>query len=290
MKWGIGWALAGLLVWPAIAAAQGTGAGPGSAGVIRPAGYAWRNYVTVPDGPCGPPMSVQADCYVPCRPCGPLHPLCFVHRVGRMLSCLLPCNHCCHRGGCGLHGCVLGGRWGGCGVCCGAACGGCCDGGACGPTHGGHCQGCGAGPSDPFQDDPVPVQPPSPQASEARRYPALRPVPATRPVAGPGSMSAPARRFGTPAGMTPSHAPAAYRAPVVSPREASGSSVLRRTSAELEEPIRLRPDLRASAPIIRSQSPEDAETIRDVRQPATAPLGPAGTELGEPVPYNPLRP
>jgi hypothetical protein len=66
--------------------------------------------------------------------------------------------------------------------------------------------------------------------------------------------------------------------------------VLRRTSAELEEPIRLRPDLRASAPIIRSQSPEETEASATVRQPATSPSGSAGVALGEPVPYNPLRP
>jgi hypothetical protein len=285
MKWGIGSALAGLLLWPAIAAAQGPGPVASSAGVIRPAGYAWRNYVTVPDGPCGPPMSVQADCYVPCRPCGPLHPFCFVHRVGRMLSCLLPCNHCCHRG-CGLHGCVLGGRWGGCGICCDAACGGCCGGGWA-PAQGGHCPGCGGGASDPFQDDPVPVQPPAPRASEAR-YPGLRPMPTARPL--PAAMPAQARRPAVPAGAGPSHAPAAYGAPVISPRNASGSSVLRRTSAESDEPIRLRPDLRIAEPVIRSQSPDESETATDAIPSAAASLRSTATELGEPVPYNPLRP
>src|SRR5205085_1245987 len=34
----------------------------------------WRNYVTVPDGPCGYPMGVQADCYNGCG-CG--HCCCF---------------------------------------------------------------------------------------------------------------------------------------------------------------------------------------------------------------------
>lgn len=287
MKSGMGLALAGLLAWPAIAAAQGMGGTQGPTSVIRPAGYVWRNYVTVPDGPCGPPMSVQADCYVPCRPCGPLHPFCFVHRVGRMLSCLLPCNLCCHRGCCGLHGCVLGGRWGGCGVCCGAACGGCCESGVWAPPQGGHCQGCG-GASDPFQDDPAPVQPPAPQASEAR-YPGLRPLPTARAVPGTGSMPAQTRRPAIPGSVAPSHAPAAYRAPVVSPRNASGNSVLRRTSAEYEEPIRLRPDLRAAAPVIRSQSPDEPRTD-DLRQPGGATTGPIATDLGEPVPYNPLRP
>src|SRR5262245_16977362 len=122
------------LVLPAIAAAQTySGSRSQAAGsVLRPASTAgWRNYTTVPDGPCGPPMSVQTDCYDNCRPCGPLHPLCFLHRVGRMLDCLLPCNLCCG-GGWGngpYHGCHLGGRtWGHCGVCCGrgsySGCGG----------------------------------------------------------------------------------------------------------------------------------------------------------------------
>src|SRR4029079_11796750 len=80
--------------------------------VIRPATTnMWRNYVTVPDGPCGYPMAVQADCFNPStRPCGPLHPICFSKRVGRMLDCLIPCNLCCS-GGC--HGGGIGGpTWG----------------------------------------------------------------------------------------------------------------------------------------------------------------------------------
>lgn len=166
--------------------------------VIRPASTTmWRNYVTVPDGPCGHPMAVQADCYNPTtRPCGPLHPICFSKRVGRMLDCLIPCNLCCS-GGC--HGGGIGGRtWGHCSMCCGGggACGGGCSGwGGAGPacgggscnsgccanpagsvfdsvpccTIGGHCVGCSkttygcsdatAPPmlNDPFQDDPVPA-------------------------------------------------------------------------------------------------------------------------------------
>jgi hypothetical protein len=77
---------------------------------------------------------------------------------------------------------------------------------------------------------------------------------------------------------------------VVSPRNASGSSVLRRTSAEFEEPIRLRPDLRIAAPVIRSQSPDEPESAAEVRQPIAAAAEPATAALGEPVPYNPLRP
>src|SRR5437764_12719625 len=81
----------------------------------------WRNYVTVPDGPCGYPTGVQADCYngCGCGHCCWFRPLVFLRRVGRMLDCLLPCNLCCRgcggRGGCGgcgggaVHGCLLGG-------------------------------------------------------------------------------------------------------------------------------------------------------------------------------------
>jgi hypothetical protein len=110
--------------------------------VIRPASTTmWRNYVTVPDGPCGCPMSVQADCYNPtCRPCGPLHPICFSKRVVRMLDCVLPCNLCCG-GGHGLFGGCLGGKtWGNCSICCGGSgcgsCGGCT---SCGPSCGSGC-------------------------------------------------------------------------------------------------------------------------------------------------------
>jgi hypothetical protein len=144
------------LALPAIAAAQTNSYLGGnytpSDTVIRPASTTmFRNYVTVPDGPCGTPMSVEADCYNPtCRPCGPLHPVCFAKRVGRMLDCLLPCNLCCRGCGCGLfHGCGLGGRtWGHCSVCsCGGACGGCgaggCGPGGCGPSgYGGCSNGC----------------------------------------------------------------------------------------------------------------------------------------------------
>jgi len=111
--------------------------------VIRPASTTmWRNYVTVPDGPCGCPMSVQADCYNPtCRPCGPLHPICFSKRVVRMLDCVLPCNLCCG-GGHGLFGGCLGGKtWGHCSVCCGGSACGSCGGGcnSCGPSYASGC-------------------------------------------------------------------------------------------------------------------------------------------------------
>ncbi len=111
--------------------------------VIRPASTTmWRNYVTVPDGPCGCPMSVQADCYNPtCKPCGPLHPVCFSKRVVRMLDCVLPCNLCCG-GGHGLFGGCLGGKtWGNCSVCCGGSACGSCGGGcnSCGPSYASGC-------------------------------------------------------------------------------------------------------------------------------------------------------
>jgi hypothetical protein len=123
-----------------------------SPSVIRPAPtVAFRNYVTVPDGPCGYPMAVQADCYQICRPCGPLHPICFLHRVGRMFDALLPCNMCCRGGGCGLFNHAGHQPWGHCSVCCGGA-GGRGAGAACGNCGGlfglgllGGRGGCGGG-------------------------------------------------------------------------------------------------------------------------------------------------
>jgi hypothetical protein len=210
------------LVLPAIASAQvnsylGGNYTPSDT-VIRPASTTmWRNYVTVPDGPCGPPMSIEADCYNPtCRPCGPLHPVCFIKRVGRMLDCLVPCNLCCNGCGCGLfHGCGLGGRtWGHCSVCCGGgacgaggrggcgACGGCGNGcinpagsvfdpPCCSSNTCGSCS-CGVGPgccdavaptlSDPFQDDPMPPKPTSSPATEVRRPPAKQMKPVSAPA------------------------------------------------------------------------------------------------------------
>jgi hypothetical protein len=190
-----------VLVWPALAAAQGYGdggyiEGNGERSVIRPAGYGWRNTVTVPDGACGCAMPVRADCYDVCRPCG-LRPLCFLKRVARTLDCLLPCNLCHGRGyrtG-PLHGCVLGGRFGSGADCCG----GCC------ANPAGSCfadVGCGSGPScgcesgspvpalsDPFQDDPLPPRPQP--AREVRRTPT----------------SAPTRSVMMPPQRTASHAP-----------------------------------------------------------------------------------
>ena len=182
-----------LFAWPALAAAQGYvegvyAEGSGERSVIRPAGYGWRNYVEVPDGPCGHAMPVRADCYDVCRPCG-LRPLCFLKRVARTLDCLLPCN-LCHGHGYRtgpLHGCILGGRWG-CGGCCAGGCcanpaGSCfddigCAGGpscAVGPSCG--CESCSSAVpmlSDPFQDDPLPPRPQP--AREVRRTPTSMPT------------------------------------------------------------------------------------------------------------------
>ena len=230
-----------VLVLPAIAAAQTNSYLGGnytpSDTVIRPASTsAFRNYVTVPDGPCGCPMSVEADCYNPTsRPCGPLHPVCFIKRVGRMLDCLVPCNLCCRGGGCGLfHGAILGGRnWGHCSVCCGGgACGGCngasggcggCDNCCVNPagsvfssvpccTYGGHCNGCSCSApcgctdvtappmlSDPFQDDPLPPtpRPTSLPATEVRRAPANQLKPASTPSREAVSVTPPPSRTET---------------------------------------------------------------------------------------------
>jgi hypothetical protein len=118
----------------------------------------------------------------------------FLHRVKRMLDCLIPCNLCCRQGCCGgggSHGCILGGKlWGHCGICCGGCgleqpCGGCCTnpcGSAFAPSCGGHCNGCGApGVSDPFLDDPLPAPNPTsiPTPSPGvRRMPGYRTQPA----------------------------------------------------------------------------------------------------------------
>jgi hypothetical protein len=184
--------------------------------VIRPAPtVAFRNYVTVPDGPCGYPMAVEADCYQVCRPCGPLHPICFLHRVGRMFDAFLPCNMCCRGGGCGLFNGMGHQPWGHCSVCCGGGAGGR---GACGDcgglfglgllggrggcgcgtrggcvnpagsvfdscstpscTTGGHCYGCSSalpGFENPFVDDPEPPKAEALPAKEVRRASPQRP-------------------------------------------------------------------------------------------------------------------
>jgi hypothetical protein len=224
---------------PTIAAAQNYAPRTTGGSVLRPAQtVAWRNYVTAPDGPCGPPMSVQTDCYVNCRPCGPFRPICFLKRVGRMLDCLIPCNLCCNKscgGGCGspcgggpLHGCILGGRKYGCNVCCstpvasGCGCNSCAHpcgsafASCCKPscttscstpcTTGGHCHGCSSalpGLSDPFIDDPAlpkasEESPPKPTAESATE---VRRIPArpSRTVAAPARHVTAPRPIPTPA-------------------------------------------------------------------------------------------
>ena len=268
-----------------------------SSSVIRPAPTdGWRNYVTVPDGPCGCPMSVEADCYNDCPHCRPLQ---FLHRVTRMFDCLLPCNMCC-RGGCGLfHGCHLGGRtWGHCGVCCGAACDGCGGCGSCGnqsgccpnpcgsafdsyaPSRGGHCTGCSSvvpGLSDPFQDDPLPPKPTATPVPEVRRGPAYRTQPAhlqTPSARAATPMQGPYKIVSTPANLRSerptNRQPAATQVPIASPaRSARSESVLRRASAE-QETIEGAPRIIEhphAAPIIRSQSPDAADETPIPRNP-----------------------
>jgi hypothetical protein len=220
--------------------------------VLRPAAtVAWRNYVAVPDGPCGCAMSVEADCYNDCpHRCNPVR---FLRRVGRMLDCLVPCNLCCPRGGCGL---LHGPHPGKCSICCGVACSGDCGGGnlhsnccpnPCGSAFapiapscgcGGACHTCSSalpGFGDPFIDDPTPPMPPIPTsqpATEVRRAPAPRTLPVQ-----------PALRQ-VPATIAPSPS-----------RSTSDPSVLRRASAEEEivEPAPLNIDRSRAIPISRSQ-------------------------------------
>jgi hypothetical protein len=310
MRFGLVVTAACVFILPAIAGAQtypgsgGVSRSPGS--VIRPAPTAgWRNYVSVPDGPCGYPMSVEADCYNSCRPCGPLHPVCFIRRVGRMLDCLLPCNMCCRGGGGGglFHGCLLGGRtWGHCSVCCGG--GGACGGGGCGGcgggawvgggcggndgcpnpcgsafapccstpscTTGGHCHGCSSalpGLSDPFQDDPLPptptAQPAEVRQSVMKKSQTAAARPQTKPATSP--RTSPYKIVGAPATVayvprSGSRAETTGMATGSHTRKATGESVLRRASAEQEtaEPGQFQIDYGRTAPIVRSQSPDDA--------------------------------
>ncbi len=235
--------------------------------VIRPAPTdMWRNYVTVPDGPCGYPMAVQADCYNGCGGggCCCFRPLVFLHRVGRMLDCLLPCNLCCRGcggggcggcGGCGpFHGCILGGRtWGHCGMCCGGPAGpygagaygaggyggGCGGANPCGsafaPTQGGHCMGCSSvvpGPGETIIESarlPTPTATPLPPEVRSKR--------------------------------TYRTQPAQYQGPTSN--SGSKPSVLRKASAEeeLQEPRQLMIDYPRAKPIVRSQSPDSSADL-----------------------------
>lgn len=264
-----------LLSLPALALGQ-YAADPGEQSIVRPAGYGWRNNVTVPVG-CGCSAPVRADCYDQpcCFRCG-LHPICFLQRVHRMLDCLLPCHTCGTCCGCGpLGGCLLGGRCGGC------ACNGCSS--CCSPNC-----GCSSGMpglpglSDPFLDDPVPPKPAvdtgtqvrlqpqrpqpmplssnriSPTASSPRTpwkvttggaAPASRPV--ARPMPRPSHTAAATQQY---SGMTVTARPATPKPKLAQPAE---QSVLRRTSAEEPAPLQIE----AARPIVRSQSPDDEEAV-----------------------------
>jgi hypothetical protein len=251
-----------LLALPSLTLAQGLDGAEQS--VIRPAGYGWRNHVTVADG-CGCSVPVRSDCYDQpcCFRCG-LRPLCFLQRVHRMLDCLLPCKKCY----CGpLGGCLLGGRCGGCGGC----------GSCCGPACGGGCS-CASGLpgfSDPFIDDPVPPRPVADPGTEVRYLPQQRatPVPAMRhsPTAGNSPAQSPWKvtghthaSSGNVGTMRVVARPATPKPKLIPPQE---QSVLRRASAE--EPAPLPIAVESAQPIVRSQSPE--------------------TNSDDAIPYNPLR-
>jgi hypothetical protein len=287
-------------ILPAIATAQTYSGNPSRSdrSVIRPAEtVAWRNYVTVPDGPCGPPMPIQADTYEVCRPCGPLHPICFIHRVGQMLDCLLPCNMCCRGGGgCGLfHGCCLGGRCGDQGACgcggqacqpnpCGSAFAPCCGGPSC-TTVGlrNSCSSAVPALSDPFRDDPpTPIAHPA----EVRRgvtykthamvsRPPAKPIVQAKPAAPAKPVvlqrTSPYKIVSPPADLSFQPKPSDAMSGNSHPRKSTApTSVLRRASAdETGEPRPLPMDSRGALPIIRSQSPDD--------------------EVDDAIPLNPLR-
>jgi hypothetical protein len=224
-----------------------------SPSIIQPAGMGWRNQVVVPDGPCGCAMPVRADCYYQCCPhCG-IRPLCLLSKLHRMLDCLLPCNRCC---GGFAHGCMLGGRYGGCGGC-GADMG-------CVPG----CSSAVPGLSDPFQDDPVPA-PPKPQpASEVRRAPPRGLSPALlankRLATSSQHMSwKTAGRNHATGPIVEKQATEPQKSPYViaQPVRPAEQSILRRTSLENNsgEPAPLKLDSRSARPIVRSQSPPEDE-------------------------------
>jgi len=271
-----------LLACPALAAAQGYAGGAAGQSVIRPAGYGWRNYVAVPDGPCGSDMPVRADCYNVCRPCG-LRPLCFLQRVARTLDCLLPCNLCCHGGGYrggALHGCTLNNRWGGCGGgCCANPAGSCFDDVGCAPRSSCGCESCTSSVpmlSDPFRDDPLPPKPMAQPSHEVRRKPTPTPArtrsviatpPRTatttttrtiRPAAAPRSSSSP---YKISTASTRQSSPEAQAT-----RGSSAPSLLRQTSHEytIPEPAPHWIDQSLATPLIRSQSPPDASAELEI--------------------------
>ena len=250
---------AALLAVPAIAAAQsyGTNSPSRSPTIIQPVGYeGWRNYVAVPDGPCGCAMPVRSDCYNDCCQRCCFRPICLLKTIHRALDCLLPCNKCC--GGCLAHGCVLGGR--------------CCN--SCGPCGSSCCPSCGGGPmlSDPFQDDP-PLPPPQPKAqptsrgtgAEVRHLPPRKTSSAAmQPVVERSSMQQPSpwKVTGEAAPIrSRSASPAASRGSHEAASPSSSQSVLRRTSLEVEvaEPAQSYIESNRATTVIRGQSPADFE-------------------------------
>lgn len=196
--------------------------------IVRPVGHAaWADYhgaeIHGPGCGCGAPVgpSCGGGC---CSPCCPPPLLCIVPNairgVGRVLSCILPCNKCC-RGGCGF---------GGCSSCCDA-----------GPSC-----GCGAGGptmmhSDPFIDDPMPVPAvPRETRSAPSRYPSyVSPKVATRstPVrstAAPQPAARPAATAQPTGKVAAASRPASSYASRIATSEAHGHSVLKPASAESE--------------------------------------------------------
>ena len=65
----------------AIPADARTATAPTESVIRQPPTDVWRNYVTVPDGPCGYPMGVQADCY---NGCGCVSLFCGCAEIRRM--------------------------------------------------------------------------------------------------------------------------------------------------------------------------------------------------------------
>jgi hypothetical protein len=168
-------ALAAVAALPSVVCAQY--AGPRSASVIQPVGFA--HWGGGPSCDCGgpAPLTCTGTCCQGYENCCPHHCClldCFRKAV-RALDCLLPCHGC--GGGCCSYHC---GHKGGCGIGCCSTCNvGCCT-AAC-PT----CAAPGGVPmlSDPFQDDPLPPPAPPrlsappvpvPDSRDARRQPAMK--------------------------------------------------------------------------------------------------------------------
>jgi hypothetical protein len=295
--------------------------GPASSpSVIRPAPtVAFRNYVTVPDGPCGYPMAVEADCYQVCRPCGPLHPICFLHRVGRMLDVFLPCNMCCRGGGCGLFNRAGHQPWGHCSVCCGggagagAGCGGCgglfglgllggrhgcgggCGGGGCvnpagsvfdscsipSCTTGGHCYGCSS--ALPGFENPFiddPV-PPKAEAQPAKEVRRSMPQRQHTAAATPVRQSSP---------ITAAAAQSPYKIIAPEPNSTAASASQRQTAPSVA------PTRKAATQSVLRRASAEEEIREPVRLPAyrqvAAPIIRSQSpeyQISDEVPTNPLR-